>query len=229
MRTVLAVPRRADGGVRDRLWEYCRQQWRTDHPDLDIIEGHHDDGPFNRSAAVNRAARAAGDFDCIVIIDADVLIQAAQVRAGIELATRFNRVVFPFRVYRSVSQSGTSRIMNGWTGDWRQTSIQAYWDSVSCVVIVPRALWDQVGGMDERFVGWGWEDTAFACATDAVSGRLRLDGTLWHLWHPASPERNPKTVEYRASRDLAAQYRNAAHVGWEAMLPILKQPGGPLA
>jgi GT2 family glycosyltransferase len=229
VRTVIAVPRRPDGGIRDRLWDYCRHQWRTEHPGLEIFEGQPDPGPFNRSQAINRAARAAGDFDTIVVIDGDVLIHPDQVRAGLGLVERFDRVVFPFRVYRSVSQAGTSRIMNGWTGDWAQVSIQAYWDSVSCVVMVPRAVWDQVGGFDERFVGWGWEDTAFACATDTVSGRLRVAGPLWHLWHPASPERNSRTVEYRANRELATQYRNAAHVGWDAMLPVLKQPGGPLA
>lgn len=227
MRTVVLVPRRADGGVRDRLWEFCRQVWATEHPGFEIVEGHHETGLFNRSAAINRAAAAAGDWDTAVIIDADVLIHRTNVRAGLVLAQRFNRVVFPFRVYQSLSQIGTSRVMAGWTGDWSSVSVRAYWDSVSCVVMVPRALWDQVGGMDERFVGWGWEDTAFACATDAVSGRLRLEGTLWHLWHPQSPERDAKSPEYKASAALAVQYRNACHVGWDQMLAVLKQPGGP--
>lgn len=204
--------------------------WETEHPSFEIIEGHHDaaEGKFNRSIAVNRAAAAAGAWDTAVIIDADVLIHRTNVRAGLVLAQRFNRVVIPFRVYQSLSQIGTSRIMAGWKGDWTTVSAKAYWDSVSCVVMVPRALWDQVGGFDERFVGWGWEDTAFACSTDTVSGRLRLEGTLWHLWHPQSPERNTKTAEYRASANLAVQYRNAAHVGWDAMLRVLQQPGGPL-
>ena len=230
MRTVLLVPRRADGGIRDRLWEFCRDVWRTEHPSFEIFEGHHnaDEGLFNRSMAVNRAAEAAGDFDTAVVIDSDILIHRDNVRAGLALVERFNRVVFPFRVYQSLSQNGTSRIMAGWKGDWLTVAAKAYWDSVSCVVMVPRALWDQVGGFDERFVGWGWEDTAFACATDAVSGRLRLEGTLWHLWHPQSPERNTKTVEYKASYRLALQYRHATHVGWDAMLDVLTQPGGPL-
>lgn len=231
MRTVLLVPRRADRGVRDRLWAYCRNIWETEHPDLAIFEGHHEasEGLFNRSAAINRAAQAAGDFDAAVVIDADVLIDAGQVRAGLGLIERFDRVVFPFRVYRSLTEIGTSRVMAGWRGDWTTASITAYWDSVSCVVMVPRVVWDRVGGFDERFVGWGWEDTAFACATDTAGGRLRLQGTLWHLYHPPSPERNHNTREYKASRDLASLYRNAAHVGWDAMLPVLKQPGGPLA
>lgn len=223
------VPRRADGGIRDRLWAYCRDVWEREHPDFPIYEGESPDGLFNRSAAINRAASRAGGFDTAVVIDGDVLIDRAKVRAGLLLTQRFNRVVFPFRVYHSLSQSGTGRLMAGWTGDRNTISAVAYWDSVSCVVMVPRATWEKVGGFDERFVGWGWEDSAFAYATDVGAGRLRLEGDLWHLWHPPSPERNHHAPEYKASKALAMQYRNAAHVGWEAMEAVLTQPGGPLA
>lgn len=228
MRTVVLVPRRADGGVRDRLWTYCQERWRTEHPDFEIFEGHHDTGLFNRSAAINRAATRAGDFDTAVVIDADVVIDRALVRAGLALAQRFDRVVFPFRVYEAVNELGTSRIMAGWTGDWKTASTKAYWDSVSTCVMIPRRVWDAVNGFDERFVGWGFEDSAMACAADTTGGRLRLEGTVWHLWHPPSPERNDKTPEYKSNRALAAQYRNACHVGWDAMKVVLSQPGGPL-
>lgn len=230
-RTVILVPRRGDGGIRDRLWTYCRSVWEDEHPDFGIYEGEHlaSEGPFNRSQAINRAAARAGGFDTAVVIDADVLINRAKVRAGLMLAQRFNRVVLPFRVYHSLTQNGTGRVMAGWRGDYNTVSTTAYWDSVSCVVMVPRATWEQVGGFDERFVGWGFEDSAFTWATDTVGGRLRLEGDLWHLWHPASPERNHHAPEYKASRALAAVYRNAAGIGWEAMEPVLRQPGGPLA
>ena len=56
MRTVFLVPRREDNGHRDKLWEYCRTRWESYFPDIPIYEGHHDAGPFNRSAAVNRVS-----------------------------------------------------------------------------------------------------------------------------------------------------------------------------
>jgi hypothetical protein len=72
MRTVFLVPRRNDNGPRDKLWAYCRARWETYFPDIPIFEGHHDDGPFNRSAAVNRAAKLAGEWDLGIVIDSDV-------------------------------------------------------------------------------------------------------------------------------------------------------------
>lgn len=229
-RTVLLVPRRADGSVRDRLWAFCQAQWRKDHPDFDIFEGHHEatEGPFNRSAAINRAAKAAGEFDTAVIIDSDVLIDAAQVRAGLALAQNFDRVIIPFREYHSLTQHGTSRILSGWKGDYRTVSTARHLDSVSCVVMVPRVLWDTVGGFDERFIDWGWEDRAFAWATDAIAGHLRLNGALWHLWHPIAPGRNHLAAQYKVNTGLAAQYRHAASTDWDAMMRVLAQPGGPL-
>lgn len=230
-RVVFLVPRRADNGHRDRLWKFCREWWTTNHPTIEIFEGHHnaDEGKFNRSAAINRASKAAGKWDIGIILDSDVLIDPINVEQGILVAQRFNRICIPFRTYHSLSQEGSARIMGGWSGDWLTASTKAYWDSVSCVVVVSRGLWDRVGGFDERFVGWGFEDTAFACATDAVSGRLRLNGDLWHLWHPATPERDPNAPEFIANSDLSILYRNASHGSWDAMRMILTQPGGPLS
>ena len=90
MRTVFLVPRRADGGHRDKVWAWCRRRWETLFPDVPIYEGHHDEGLFNRSAAINNAARAAdadGHWDLAIVIDSDVLLPLTQVRAAINVRT----------------------------------------------------------------------------------------------------------------------------------------------
>jgi hypothetical protein len=85
------VPRRRDGGQRDRVWEYCRRRWETYLPDVAVYEGHHDEGPFNRSAAVNRAAELAGDWRVGIVIDSDVLLSISQATAAIETARETDR------------------------------------------------------------------------------------------------------------------------------------------
>lgn len=37
-------------------------------------------------------------------------------------------------------------------------------DTFSSFYRIPLVLWGEVGGFDERFDGWGWEDLALACA-----------------------------------------------------------------
>ena len=71
--TVILVPRRDDNGYRDELWAWTQGWWEREQSHMPIIEGYHTDGLFNRSAAINTAARIAGDWDVAVIIDADVI------------------------------------------------------------------------------------------------------------------------------------------------------------
>src|SRR4051812_1996385 len=78
---VLLVPRRAHPD-RDKLWEYAKARWEQYHPDIRIVEGFHEEGAFNRSAAVNIAARIAGDWDYAVVIDGDVFLKQSQVNAA---------------------------------------------------------------------------------------------------------------------------------------------------
>jgi hypothetical protein len=56
-------------------------------------------------------------------------------------------------------------------------------NAVSGVIVVPRRVWDAVDGFDEGFVGWGWEDIAFARACELAGGIERVDGPAWHLNH----------------------------------------------
>ena len=57
---------------------------------------------------------------------------------------------------------------------------------MSSVVVVSRKQWDIIGGFDEQFRGWGFEDTAFAAAAETFGGIIRMDGEVIHFWHPTA-------------------------------------------
>jgi hypothetical protein len=88
--------------------------------------------------------------------------------------------------------------------------------SWSCCFVVPRAVWDNLGGFDERFKGWGWEDMAFQSVVCGLYGHERLDGDVWHLWHPRAEERirrgTPLHPAYVANRMLGRRYMWALRV-----------------
>lgn len=229
---VVIVPMRAGIPDRDRLWTFCRKWWEHDHPDWRIVEGVHEFGPFNRSAAINRGAREADAWDVAVIIDADVLADPHATASAVELAHATNRMVLGYNERIHLTNNGTEKVLGGFKGSWEQPGMIAkrFTDSCSSLVVVSRELFDRVGGFDEQFVGWGWEDVAFriACETLGDGPMTKISSKLWHLHHRVSHENNPREHTYQANRRRADLYK-AAHFRPETMRALLDDDVDPLA
>lgn len=209
-REVILVPRRADNGFRDALWDWTKGWWEREQSHMPIFEGHHDSGQFNRAAAVNRAAALAGDWDVAVIIDSDVICDPQRVKDAVALAHETGKLVYPHDVRKDLNQGGSRRVMAGDQGNWDRYVHKRYPDMVSSVIVVPRRLWDEIGGFDESFEGWGYEDTAFAAAADTFGkGHIRLPGEVWHFWHPTAREGRPGTPTWSINSAKGQRYRAA--------------------
>lgn len=195
MRVVTLVPRRAHP-ERDPLWKFARRWWTGHHPDYTVFEGDHDDGgPFNRSAAINAAADAAGDWDVAIILDADVIVDPDAVRKCVEIAAS-GRIAMAGDHRCDLTKRGTDSILKGYVGSWAVRGFlwrtwRPHWSS--CIV-VGRALWDEVDGFDELFIGWGYEDNAFMLACETMSGQkmVCVPETIWHLYHDPQQEGTPQ-------------------------------------
>jgi len=212
---VIFVPRRRDGGWRDQLWEFCVKRWIENFPEWPIIEGHHDEGPFNRSAAINEAARIADEFvtmngpwDVAFIIDSDTISDPDFVRQAVEIAHETGILTVAHDRRHMLTEFGTKRIMEGYAGSWKRYVKRTYRDSVSCAVAVSRKTWDLVGGFDERFVGWGYEDTGFhiACETVTDHSIQTLHSECWHLWHAPQPEAYDGSPTLARNKALKLKY-----------------------
>ncbi len=208
MNVVVLVPRRADNGRRDQIWQYVLSRWLAEH-DWPIYEGHHDGGPFNRAAAINDAARTAGDWDVAVIADSDSFVGPAQINAAVEGCHRDGRMWLAYDKFCYLTRAMSDAIMNGFDGMW-ETGVE--WDMVntcSSMVVIRRDVWDDIRGFDERFVGWGWEDIAFSHAAQTFGGGLsRTPGPCWHLHHPPSIDGGKFAAD---KAELAERYSLAAY------------------
>lgn len=78
------------------------------------------------------------------------------------------------------------------------------------IVAVNGRLWDEAGGFDPRFKGWGGEDWALGCALTTLSNSMAQvrPGVIWHLYHPAQPGGRTSSKETDA---LGWRYRKAKH------------------
>lgn len=209
MSAAFVVPRKADGGHRDKVWKWCRSYWEQRLPDMPIYEGHDDStGLFNRSRSMNLAfAQSKKKDDVVVILDADVIADPEQVTRAVAKAAITGKIVVAYTKWSCLTEDGTVRVMAGETPERRLVQV-TYQQSVSSLVAVPRKVWNDVGGFDERFTGWGLEDSAFMRAADVVAGRYRrLPGVCWHLWHPVSND--DRRAEREANRVFFDEYRKA--------------------
>lgn len=205
----MLVARRNDGGHRDRLWRFLKQgYWGTSN----IVEGYHKDGPFNRSLALNIASTLAGNWNVAVFIDSDAYIDPDRLAKAVRLAVDKQKLVMPFSRVVELNEWTTDEILRSGKLIFKLSSDQIEKVRIepivtqSLFVVVPRNIYEQIGGFDEGFVGWGGEDNAFYKAAEIVSGEpLRLEGDAFHLWHqPASrqyqPNNNVRWMVYRMAR-----------------------------
>lgn len=216
MKAVIVAP---GGGPtnerRDALWAYARPKWERMGR---VFVGEIDDpsmtaDTYNRGEAINDAAELATEaepnWDHIIVIDRDVIVPRAQVGQALTLASESGRATLPFRTYHPLTMADTDKVLAGGAPSTAaQTPPGIMTNHESSCVVVPRKLWESVGGFDIRFVGWGGEDRAFLAACRVLGGGLeRVDGRVYHLWH--EPTGGPTSPNYRANRRLQQMYLDA--------------------
>lgn len=160
---------------------------------------------FNRGASRNAAAQAAGEWDCALFVDADVLIERRNIWRALDAAYLEDRVVFPHDRYHALSAMGRAE---------RMTTAPTNGGALA----ISRVAWERVGGYDPRFTGWGHEDAAFYLATSTLLGDpIRLPGVMSEINHP-------KTGRARPEADAALYRRYKAARGDQvAMLSIVRE------
>ena len=218
---VVLVPRRADGGYRDQLWKWCAAYWQDCVPWPVYVGMENSDEPFNRSKAINIAASTIEEpWDVAAIIDADVYAPVMQMTMGAAIAANYGACI-PYRTLAMVDKQQTLDVLAGKVHHSQVKPLRTFPSkdqpdrhSVGGLMFVRRDYWDEVGGMDERFVGWGEEDRAFELVLRTMIGHMpRASGTAHSLWHPKPPDKNKSSATYRANAALYAEYQNCARSG----------------
>ncbi|HEX7160534.1 MAG TPA: hypothetical protein VF223_04765 [Trebonia sp.] len=186
MRLSVLIPWRSDDPDRIRAWEFNRARWQALDVELCVADDGRT-GRFSVPMAVNRA-RALASGDGLLLFGADHIPPSPEklewVRARLE-AMPWSGV---YAETRAFSRRATQKIIDGRPPETLHTQSQLICVAEG-VVAVRADVWDDVGGEDERFQGWGAEDSAlrFALKTLYPEGTLAGEGTLYALFHPPQP------------------------------------------
>lgn len=208
------MPFRSDGGERDRIWAWMQRRWLETMPGIELVvcdDGGQPGERFNEGKAWNRCAELATG-DILIVGESEVTFDAANLNAacrqvaengGWQIASAYHQLNASATEHL-LTCDPTSKLM------FSAASIDRSFvmSSVSPPLIVSREGWDAVGGMDERYEGWGWIDKAFAAAMNTLYRKYeRFSGSVYHLDHgrtehrDCNPELSHRYLEALGDRD----------------------------
>jgi GT2 family glycosyltransferase len=179
------------------VWDRTARKTRREFPDLTWVKGAQ---PFVFARNVNKGVAASHPLSDIVIIGDDVRVKTPNAIDHLAAASRGCAAIAPAvnGVCGQPAQHTTSRAT---TADWL---------AFICVYI-PRHVWDLTGPLDERFVGYGYDDVDW-CKRASPHGELRVahDVTVDHL--PISKWRSDESWldEYKRNQTIFKEK-------WESM------------
>lgn len=229
----LIVPFRHDNwGYREQNWWSCWRWWNTYGPKgIEIcVSDDGDNEPFNRSRARNKAIeKATGDI--LIIADADTLVRSdGLIYALGQVAEGKAPWAIPYRWYYNLSREYTDKLnQNEAIGRPSPNDEKFGYEhkilSWAGILVVPKAAALSIGGYDERFEGWGFEDNAFRLKLDYEWGpHRRTNGNAYHYWHPIA-EKDKFTKENTEKNRLlyVNEYERKYNHTDERLRPIPKE------
>jgi len=181
------IPYRPDNDRRARIYAATSRLWADRGVEADVEVIHSDDGlagEFSYSRAANRA-RAKTDAQCLITYSVDALPLSAQFLQRIEAQLCAGlpwSCIFAGQQRFTPEQTGV--IFDG--GDPGPAAGQICMGR-EALMAVRADVWDELRGMDERFVGWGAEDMAFYKVLSTVYPQgcdVPTEGLFQSLWHP---------------------------------------------
>ena len=180
-------------GLLHLQWMYRNMKW---------VEGK---SPFIFAEAINAGVRAADPDSDIVILGDDVRFETPGAIDSLARLSDGAAIVAP----QVIGVCGQPSQRVGAT-----TYDPTGWVAFICAYI-PRAAWDAVGPLDERFVGYGYDDVDW-CRRAVKYGKVKITNTAVVRHLPESSYRtNPNWV------DQYEQNRTIYHTKWAAARALL--------
>jgi len=183
-------------------------------PEWEIVVCDSDPGlPFNRSEARNNGAQEATN-EILIFCDADTTPGHPLdiVRVINEIGRDDGQAWYGCRAHFQMTEAFTRYSIEGAMGFDEEADLpwgKAMQAPSGGITICGFNAYDRVGGYDEHFEGWGYEDSAFHAAMTAMYGERQLFGDVFHFWHPKIRTDRQAQPNITANRRLYERYAAA--------------------
>lgn len=202
----LLVPYKPDGSYREQNWNWIKKRHELLMPEIEICIGDVNIEPYSRAAGINSAAKQA-TRNIFIIADADLIFNIKDIEYAISLLNKYN-FILPYNKLIQLSKEKTKLLL---TNDFTINTSDIDIDGcnihskpmVGGMCIITKEVFNSVGGMDERFRGWGWEDNAFFKSIKSIKQEhIKTENAIWHLYHD---RKHKTTVSKERNRNLLIQ------------------------
>jgi predicted glycosyltransferase involved in capsule biosynthesis len=194
-------------------------------------------GPFNKSWGLNvgfRHCRA----EVVVFADADLILNRNALESSIALCRSEFDAVKPYDRLIDLTLEETQQVLTGQhlVREYRsgekpnREGIGEFICFCGGLFVVRREVFEELGGFDERFTGWGGEDDAMTIKLQTLlsSTHVIAGQTAWHLWHERQRDSSIFRSLYRKNCGLLHQYRRMGKSRMMTICEIHRQTMGEI-
>jgi len=154
------------------------------------------DGLFQKSKMINEAASEC-NTKYLWILDADVYLDFNKVFNEI----KDQDVIKPFNLVEHLPEERTKLFLDRVPREPHESFPSSdYFGKYS--LIIKRNIFESVGGFDERFEGWGWEDLDFVHNKIAEEKVYTVEASGVHLYHEKASRDNERKNFYIYKKNI---------------------------
>lgn len=197
--------------------------YQTNLPDIEIIyadkPGEHWSAAGSRNLGVRKAQEA--HCDIVILNDADTLPELNSLLEAIDAAQSDGMVHNPYRLCKYFDLEMSNHFYDG--KDIKLLKHTLYTEANGGIYVCTPEAWWSVGGMDEKFIQWGGEDSAFELAHTIIKGTklIKHDGYIYCLGHETQIHDPGFNFNHLRNIELYWLYYSAKTP--ERMLALVKQ------
>jgi len=210
LKVSILIPYKNSNNHRKKAFEWVVERYKKLYPEYELVLQKDESKSFHKTRTFNKAfKKSTGDI--IVMADADIFFTKELLTKAV---SKLNDWIVPYKVYIALNTRCSNLLIRESPDmDIRKFKLQiktSSMNSVGGLLVLRREVYEAVNGCDERFKGWGCEDTAFARCLKTMYGEPdRLEHNIYHIWHPRARNASIHDGSFEKNKKLSLEYKRA--------------------